>query len=145
MNPWCSVNRPPSASVRSGILRRRLRLARSAIVSGSRHPSINVSSIARPDTAVMSVATTASLVPVLSRTFSIFCVNRPRSRAKVVWARVKSRSSLIGSGWMNEPRTSPCAARSASHTASLTSVLGPGRLRASRGLTSITGNASSSA
>jgi len=57
MNAWCALNRPVSASVRAEILRRSVRLARSAITAGSLWPAIRASSIARPDTPVMSVAT----------------------------------------------------------------------------------------
>jgi hypothetical protein len=45
--------------------------------------------------------------------------------------------SRIGGGGTSEARTSPCASRSASHSASATSVLRPGTVLASRALTSV--------
>ena len=43
-------------------------------------PSISASSIARPDTPVMSVATEDSLIPASSSSFSSRCTSRVRSR-----------------------------------------------------------------
>lgn len=57
MNPWWSVNRPVSAAVRAGIFERSRRWANSASAAGSRWPAISASSMARPDTPVISVAT----------------------------------------------------------------------------------------
>jgi hypothetical protein len=55
--------------------------------------------------------------PLSSRTFSIRCTCRERSRVKAVRARVRSRSSRIGCGGTSDPRSNPCAPRSASYAA----------------------------
>src|SRR4051794_33332393 len=77
--------------------------------------------MARPDTPRMSVATEDSLIPASCRTRSSRLISRTRSRIKVLRSRVRSRSSRIGCGGTNEPRTRPCAPSSANHWASETS------------------------
>ena len=101
-------------------------------------PAISASSIARPETTVMSEATEDSLIPASSSSFSRRWTSRPRSRVIAVRARVRSRSSPIGAGGTNEPRTRPWAPSWAYQVASATSVLGPGRFFTCRALTSIT-------
>ena len=76
---------------------------------------------------MMSLATKVSLMPASSSTFSMRWTSRVRSRVRIVRARVRSRSSRIGSGGTNEARTRPCAPSCASQAASDTSVLRPGR------------------
>ena len=58
--------RPSSASLSAGIFARSLPLASSASTSGSVVPATSASSIARPETPRMSVATQSSLIPVSS-------------------------------------------------------------------------------
>jgi hypothetical protein len=62
--------RPSSASLSAGIFLRSLPRARSASTSGSVVPRTSASSIARPETPRMSVATQSSLIPVSS---SVLC------------------------------------------------------------------------
>ena len=57
----------------------------------------------------MSLATLDSLIPASSSSFSNRWISRPRSRVIIVRARVRSRSSRIGAGGTNDPRTRPCA------------------------------------
>ena len=144
MNAWCSPNRPVNASVRAGIFERILRLARSASVAGSRWPAISASSIARPETPVIWEATEDSLMPASSRSFSSRCTSRVRSRVITVRVRVRSRNARIGAGGTKDAFTNPWAPRSASHAASETSVLRPGRLRTAAALTRTTSKPSSS-
>jgi hypothetical protein len=54
---------------------------------------------------------------------------RTTSRASCLRVRERSRTSWIGIGGTKLPRTSPCASRSESHIASLTSDFRPGTLR----------------
>ncbi len=131
MKAWCSVNRPVRAWVNAGIFTRNCRTDRSASAAASRCPATIAARIARPDTPVMSVATTDSLIPASSRTFSKRWASRVRARVIAVLVRVRSRSSRIGSGGTNEARNNPCAANWASQAASDTSVLRPGRFFAS--------------
>ena len=92
----------------------------------------------------MSLATEDSLIPASSSSFSNGWTSRPRSQVIAVRVRVRSRSWRIGAGGTNEPRTSPCAPRSASHAASETSLLRPGMFFTCLALTSITFRPSSS-
>ena len=94
--------------------------------TGSRWPSIRACSINRPDIPVMSLATLDSLMPASSSSFSSRWISRLRSRVMMVRARVRSRSSRIGAGGTNEPRTSPCAPSCANQVASEASLVGPG-------------------
>ena len=80
MNAWWVLNRPLSASVSAGIFCRIRPWARSASTAGSRCPSISASSIARPETPVMSEATEDSLIPASSSSFSNRWTSRARSR-----------------------------------------------------------------
>ena len=78
------------------------------------------------------------VIPVDSISFSNRCVSRERSAVSSVRCLVRSRRCRMGQGGMNEARTNPWAASSASHCASETSVLRPGRFFAWRALTRIT-------
>ena len=79
-DPWWSVNRPVSARSRLGSS------SASAVVPdrpawvGSRWPAMSASSMARPETPVISVATEDSLMPASSSSFSSRCTSRVRSR-----------------------------------------------------------------
>lgn len=139
-NAWCSLNRPVSASVSTGIFDRIRRCARSANTTGSRSPSTRACSIARLETPVMSEATAESLIPASSSSFSSRKISRDRSRMIKVRVRVRSRNSRTGCGGTNEARTRPCAPNCASHAASETSLLRPGMLRTCRALTSTRSN-----
>src|SRR6476620_10311425 len=57
---------------------------------------MSASSIARPETPVISEATDDSLIPASSRTFSKRWISRPRSRVTAVRVRVRSRNCLTG-------------------------------------------------
>ena len=143
MKACCSVNVPVNAWTRAGILTLSRPLAKSARTAGSRSPEISAARIARPDTPVIWVATDDSLIPLSSNNFSNRWDSRARSAVKIVLERVSWRSSLIGCGGTNEARTRPWAPSSASHWASETSVLRPGRFFACLALTSITSNGQS--
>jgi hypothetical protein len=69
MNACCSLNLTVSASMRAGILERRLPVARSARTSGSCSPLMSASSVAQNETPVRSLTTEASLISELQGTF----------------------------------------------------------------------------
>jgi hypothetical protein len=85
-----------------------------------------------------------ALMFVSSSTFSIRLVCWMTSRASCLRVRVRSRTSWIGAGGTKLPRTSPCARRSESHVASLTSDFRPGTLRTCCALASTSSNEPSS-
>jgi hypothetical protein len=95
-----TLSSPRSAG---GSSSRRRRLASSASTAGSRSPATIASSIARPETPVMSVATEESLIPASSSSFSRRWTSLARSRTIAVRVRVRSRSWRIGSGGTNAP------------------------------------------
>jgi hypothetical protein len=76
---WWSSKCPVSASIRSGILRRILECARSAIAAASRLPATSSASIARADTVVTDDATAESLIEASSSSFSNRTASRVRS------------------------------------------------------------------
>jgi hypothetical protein len=59
---WWSLNWPVRASTRAACLTRSRPLASSARVRGLRSPAISASSMARPETPKLSLATTDSLI-----------------------------------------------------------------------------------
>ena len=124
--PWWALNRPVNASANSALVAFSRPSPSPANTSGSRSPAISASIIRRPDNPLMSLITDDSFNAADSNSFSIRWTSSPRNRTKVVRVRTRSFNSLISRSGTNEPRTSPCAARSASHTASATSVLRPG-------------------
>ena len=69
--------------------------------------AMRASSIARPDTPVMSVATEDSLIPASSSSFSSRCTSRERSR--VMWVRARSYPAAPGS--VAAERTTPSPTR----------------------------------
>ena len=79
-----------------------------------------------------------------SSSFSNRCASRVRSATNTVRDRVRSRSWRMSSGGTNDALTSPCAARSANHSASDTSLLRPGMARTSDAFTNITSSCSDS-
>src|SRR5665811_2213734 len=83
-NAWCCPKRPTSAWVSALILVRIRPLAIWARTCGSRSPAISASSIARPDTPRMSVATEEILIPASSSSFSSRAASRVCSRDNVV-------------------------------------------------------------
>lgn len=143
MNAWWALKRPVRASTSSGILERRVPLARPARTSGSRSPLTRASSIARDETPVRSETTEESLIPEPSKNFSRRWISLVRSRMAMARALVRSRSSRTGSGGTNDARSSPWAPNWARQAASETSVLRPGMFLAALALTSITGSVSS--
>ena len=68
---WWSLKRPRSASLSWGIFFRITPSACSARTSGSRSPATRALSMMRPETVIMSDATTSSLMPASSRVFSV--------------------------------------------------------------------------
>src|SRR6266851_1159489 len=125
-NAWCGRKRPASAWRKAGSFLRNLPRARSASTSGSVVPCTSASSIARPDTPRMLVATDASLIPASCSSLCRRLAARVRSWISTRRCRVRSRSSRIGAGGTKLPRSSPHSRHCAIHTESLTSVLRPG-------------------
>ena len=74
---------PVNASCRALILARIRVRASCARTEGSRSPAISAASIARPDTPKMSLATTDSLMPASSRSFSARCFSAVRAADQV--------------------------------------------------------------
>ena len=134
MNRWWSLNRPVNASVSCSILGRIRPFASSASVFGSRSWSISACSISRADTPCRSETTADNLMQASSSSFSSRCSSRVRSSNNPTRARVRSRSCRCGSGGTNEARINPCAARSASHSASRHIGLATGHALHIRGL-----------
>ena len=99
--------------------------------------------IARPEVPRTSVTTPVILMLASSKTFWRRNVPCPIRCTSCVRARVRSRICWIGAGGTKLPRTSPNANNSASHAASDTSLLRPGRLRTSRAFTKTSANRSS--
>jgi hypothetical protein len=89
-------------------------------------PLTSASSIARPETPKVSLATHASLIPASSRTLCSRCASRVRSWTSALRYRVRSRSSRIGLGGTKLGRTRPCSTSWQIHTESATSVFRPG-------------------
>ena len=119
------------------VVRRNWPLARSAIASAEASPSISARSIVRPDTPKTSLATLASLMLAVSRSFR----SRLRSAAWLSTSsrrqRSSSRSSRSGRGGTKLLAIRLCRTRSAIHSESFTSVLRPGTLRMCRALPTI--------
>ena len=67
-SPWWSSKRPVNASTSAAFFFRIFPTASSASATGSRWPAISALIIARPETPMMSVATSDSLMPASSRT-----------------------------------------------------------------------------
>jgi len=133
---WCSASGPSRASRSS--LRRRRRLARSAMAAGAAPPSAKARSISMPDTPNTLLITPASLMPAPSSSVSV----RLRSAAMVPTSALRwptrSRRTLTSGGGTKLGRTSPWRTRSAIHSASFTSVLRPGTLRMCEALPTMT-------
>ena len=73
---------PANASSSSLILARIRALARSASTPGSRSPAISAANIARPETPKMSLATTDSLTPASSSSFSTLFFSAVRAATR---------------------------------------------------------------
>jgi len=101
--------------------------------------------IARPDWVRTLEATEVSLIPASCSTFSSRWISAARASICVLRYRVSSRSSRIGGGGTKLGRIIPCAATSASHSASVRSVFRPGTFLTARALHSHTVNVDSSA
>ncbi len=140
ITPWWESNMPSRASASWARLARSGPLARSAILAGSRSPSIRACTIATTDLAfIPSEATEVILTIASSSSFSIRCMHRVRSRTRSSRARVKSRSARIAAGGTNDGRSMPHWVSRASHIASSLSVFGrPLRFFACDGETSWT-------
>jgi hypothetical protein len=93
---------------------------------GSLVPATSASSIARPETPRMSVATQSSLMPVSSSALCSRLASRWRSAICVLRYRVRFLSVRIGLGGTKLALSSPASSRWHSHCASDTSVLRPG-------------------
>jgi hypothetical protein len=106
---------------------------------------MSASIIARPDWVRTFEATEVSLIPASCSTFSSRWISAARASLWVLRYRVSSRSSRIGSGGTKLGRIIPCAATSASHSASVRSVLRPGTFLTARALHSHAVNRDSSA
>ena len=126
MKRWWALTRPRSASSSSARLALTRVVMREARCSGSLWPSMSACSTARPPLPRMSLSTTLSLRLASSSTFSMRCTCAARSRTNCLRVRVSVRSSCTATGGTKLARISPWASRSASHMASLTSVLRPG-------------------
>jgi hypothetical protein len=124
--------------VSAGTFGRILPLASPASFAGARSPSASASIIDRPDCVMTLEATEVSLIPASWSTFSSRWISATRASIWVLRYRVSSPSSRIGGGGTKLGRTIPCAATSASHSASERSVLRHGTFFTCRALHSHT-------
>jgi hypothetical protein len=104
---------------------------------------MSASIMARPDWVRTFDATDVNLIPASWRTFSRRWISATRASIWVLRYLVNSRSSRIGGGGTKLGRTIPCAATSASHSASDRSVLRPGTFFTCRALHNHTSKPSS--